>query len=129
MILSTSDSTGLHGYELYISSTSGKPGFVVRQGDQNGKRCAVLGTSDVLNDSWHFIVGQYNGSTTEIYVDGTKQGTPASCDYATKTIYYGTSETHIGRRLTGDYFKGLMDEVKVYNRALSQDEITYLKAR
>jgi hypothetical protein len=53
--------------------------------------------------------GQLTGSTPEV-----------------ATIVHSTSELNIGRNsyeVTRPFFKGLIDEVEIFNRALSADEI------
>ena len=35
-----------------------------------------------------------------------------------------TGNVHIGNMLTWNYFQGLIDDVRIYDRALSQTEIT-----
>ncbi|MBI5360467.1 MAG: DUF2341 domain-containing protein [Planctomycetes bacterium] len=73
--------------------------------------------------AWHHIVGIYNGTTVYLYVDGNLIGTPqaltGNMSYAVP-LYIGT---YAGT--TGTYnFSGLIDEVRIYNRALSASEIT-----
>ena len=67
-----------------------------------------------LDQSWHFVAMTYNGSILKLYVDGR---------LTTSTPY----KTAIGPTsfplIIGDGFEGAIDEVSIYNRALSDSEI------
>ena len=81
----------------------------------------VCGFADVTDGSWHHVALTYDGgSSVVLYVDG------ALDTAATKT--YRTTQTgklYIGSTVEGsnEYFKGLVDEVDIFNRALSETEI------
>lgn len=81
---------------------------------------------DSDDGTWHHISGVYDGNVAEVYVDGDKRST---ADYSEPLAPYDHFE--IGRYKWEDnggewYFDGLVDEVRVYNRALSPAEITEL---
>jgi hypothetical protein len=62
----------------------------------------------------------YDGATLRLYVNGTQAATRA----VTGTIQSGTNPLWIGgNQPYGEYFNGLIDEVRVYNRALAPGEI------
>lgn len=71
-------------------------------------------------DRWYHMAGTVDGTTAKIYINGElKASGPVSSDYA---------PTADGMRIGGEvccgnYFPGLIDDVRVWNRALSQDEI------
>lgn len=71
---------------------------------------------------WHHIAGTYDdaGDLLSLYVDGTLTAT----NTLTGTLTTGTHKT-IGRLgdFSTEYFGGLLDELRIYNRALSQSEI------
>jgi prepilin-type N-terminal cleavage/methylation domain-containing protein len=75
--------------------------------------------------NWHHIVVSLSGSNANFYIDGVSSGTVA---YSSTFNSSGGSYT-IGSRGTNEYFNGLIDEVRVYNRVLSQTEITALYNR
>lgn len=72
---------------------------------------------------WHLVVGTFDGSSAKIYVDVELK---ESATY-TGSIHYGTSrDLAIGQRspyAPGQFFKGLIDEVKIYSGARTADEI------
>lgn len=81
----------------------------------------------VITDSvWHRIVVVWDGAYRSLYVDGTEvardslvQGEPMS---ATGGLNLGA-----GKTLTpSSFFDGLMDDIRIYNRALAADEASSL---
>jgi len=76
---------------------------------------------------WHFFAGTYNGSTIGSYWDGVLLGT-----YGPKTglINPSTRDLIIGSRDGGEdyYFNGSIDDVMIFNRSLSAEEIAALYA-
>ncbi|GEM_PF-1801059 len=69
---------------------------------------------------WAYIVGTFDGNTVKVY----KNGRLESSAQQTKLLLSGANVT-IGKasHYDGAYFHGLIDEVKIYNRALSNAEI------
>jgi len=74
-------------------------------------------------NTWHYIVATYDINSMNIYLDGVLKATTVSPDYP---IQYVAKTVKIGGGLTSRYFNGSIDEVRIYNRALSQAEITLL---
>ncbi|MFH0923908.1 MAG: LamG domain-containing protein, partial [Candidatus Falkowbacteria bacterium] len=80
-------------------------------------------TTDINDSQWHHIVGSYDGTSMKIYIDGNLEDT--------NTDFSGNLPTNDGNvRIGADYqptpdnfFSGLIDEARIYNRALSADEI------
>lgn len=80
--------------------------------------------TNVENGNWHLITATYDGLVGKIYVDGNK-GT----DYSrVGTITTTTDPLVIGNdRCCGSrFFNGLVDDVRVYNRALGSGDISLL---
>jgi hypothetical protein len=75
------------------------------------------------NNAWHHIVGKQAGTSGSLYVDGRL------CASATlPAIGNAPASISIGRYdIVGfDYFFGRIDEVRIYNRALSDAEVAQL---
>lgn len=84
-------------------------------------------TGSLWNGQWHNIIGSFDGSTVRLFVDGQQvgTGTPDS-----SPIGYGLVTSN--DLLIGNYagcsgldFPGKIDEVKVFDRALSGNEIKW----
>jgi hypothetical protein len=69
---------------------------------------------------WHHLAATYNGSALKLYVDGNLVATTR----ASTALSSGAFPLFIGGNpLWGEFFKGTIDEVRVYNRALTDGEI------
>lgn len=73
---------------------------------------------------WYHLVGTYDGSNVRIYINGKDVGSPTA---ATGNIDTDAADIRIGDDLATSHvnWKGLIDEVRIYNRALSAEEIRY----
>jgi len=83
----------------------------------------VTASTGSINDgNWHQVVGVYtSGGNVELYVDGNlKDSQVASSMYADNTpLIIG----NVTGNDTDTTFNGKVDEVSIYNRALSADEV------
>ncbi|MFH0765024.1 MAG: LamG domain-containing protein [Calditrichota bacterium] len=82
----------------------------------------------ILNDNqWHLVVGMINGSSWTIWVDGSLQRTVTG----TQNPSMNNSDPfvigcHIDVSQRASYWEGDIDDISIYNRALSAAEITTL---
>jgi hypothetical protein len=75
----------------------------------------VVGSKNVNDGQWHFIVGIYDGLGLSLYVDGVPDGWISAFN---KKINTNTLPVYIGASadLPGRNFNGLIDEVRVYKK-------------
>ncbi|MFH1789705.1 MAG: LamG domain-containing protein [bacterium] len=73
----------------------------------------------VLNNNWNYIVMSYDGVHVKAYLNGTQIGSQPQVGDIRTNNYALT----IGQAEEKYYYQGQMDEVKIYNRALSESEI------
>jgi len=71
------------------------------------------------SDTWYHFVGTYDGSSVKLYIDGELE---SSSSYTGELCFVDTS-IEIGKKFNGNYWNGLIDEVKIYNYSLSASEI------
>jgi len=111
-----------NGYVLYNDGTfPTKINF--RMKGTNGTSNYLHSSSDVSTGVWQFWVVVYDASeqSTTLYKDGNEDATYSSIDIGDMTNSEGF---HIGHSQTWNgYFDGKIDEVRIYNRALSAQEI------
>ncbi len=125
-IVTMGDSSGLTGYNLYLYSPSsqGVASFIVKEGSNGWGSCWAQGTTDLRDGAWHHLAGVYSGNDISIFVDGVLE---ASSTCANQAIDYGTSPSgEIGAKANGSTFAGSLDQVGVWNRALSSQEVSAL---
>ncbi len=79
------------------------------------------GTVIVTGGEWHHYASTYDGSEGRIYIDGeldvTSEGT-GQINISSYDLYIGENA-----QATGRYLHGILDDVQIYNRALSEVEI------
>ena len=88
--------------------------------DDSGYRNDINSVSYVTDNEWHYIAGVKNGNQYSIFVDGVLEST----EIDNHTMSGSPYNAHIGHHgAWSKYFYGLIDEVHIYNRALTQEEI------
>jgi hypothetical protein len=82
---------------------------------------SVRGLSPLPIGVWTHVASTYDGTTQRLYVNGALVASRAQ----TGSMTTSTSPLRIGgnNAWAGEFFGGLIDEVRVYNRALSVTEI------
>jgi hypothetical protein len=89
---------------------------------------SAVSTTVLQVRTWYHVAGTYDGITAKLYVDGTLEDLNVSSDLG--PLVTTSLPTAIGH-LEGwsvQWFEGIIDEVRVYNRALSSSEIEALLA-
>jgi hypothetical protein len=81
----------------------------------------INGSTDLTLNQWHHVAAVYDGKTLRLYVDGKLDATQPW----TGGIAKNDSDVVIGENAeqTGRFFDGLIDDVRVYDYALSEGEI------
>lgn len=79
---------------------------------------ANVATTDTTN--WHYVVATKNGSSIHLYLDGTD----VTGIVANQTFTNNNLPLAIGQSSSTSYFKGAIDEVALYNTALTPTQIT-----
>ncbi len=77
-----------------------------------------------LSTSWHYIAVTFDGSRIKVYVDGALEkdvNAPGTITKIDDSLFIGT--TGSGLSPNSNWYYGLIDEVRIYNRALSAEEI------
>jgi sialidase-1 len=89
----------------------------------------VQSTSAYNDDQWHHVVLQRANGKLRLLVDGTEVGSAtAPAGSVTAGKEFGVQGIHVGQRVDGaNRFQGTLDEVRVYRRALTDDELTQIR--
>src|SRR5438046_5942311 len=106
---------GNDNYYLEVTSTnSSRPAMGGTFGSD------LVGTSALTANTWAHLAATYDGATMGLYVNGVQVTSRAQ----TGAIATSTNPLQIGGdSIYGQYFAGRIDEVRIYNRALSAAEI------
>jgi hypothetical protein len=77
---------------------------------------------NITEGEWIFIAGVLEGDKIKIYKNGELKNTQYFSDDEIRTRHT-KSDLYIGTADKGAYFKGAIDELRIYDRALSSSEI------
>ncbi len=124
-------SGGLYGYAIAFNYTNSSIAFWVGKGS-NISDGSLVTTTNIWDNQWHHIACVYSKEhlKMQMFIDGvlkTEKNTNAG-----NIVYLPTKDsgTTIGRRVSGDInfsqLNGNMDQLRVYNRALTISEIQKL---
>ena len=81
---------------------------------------SLSGTAQLPTATWSHLATTYDGATLRLFVNGVQVGQLA----ATGSLTVSTGPLRIaGNAVWGEWFNGPIDEVRVYNRALSAAEL------
>lgn len=96
-------------------------------GTTNGEASIYKGLP--IANRWVHMVGTYDGSMIRLYVNGVQIGGSSLTGNIlvdNNPVTIGAAENYSPGTPLGDRFNGLIDEVRIYNRALSATEIKKL---
>lgn len=125
-VISKTDGTiqnGDGGYILRAGADGGAPfGYVPVFKTINGGN--QFSSTNPITDVWEHLCLTYNNDTARFYRDGVLVKEYLSGSAALKA---NTRDLILGASVSNsNYFKGILDEVGIWDRALSQDEIAQL---
>jgi hypothetical protein len=112
----TSSTANDISYALYAANGTGTPPALhLLLGNDVG----VQGTQVLSLNTWTFLTGTYDGSTMNLYVNGTLVASRS----ISGTIKTTTDPLHIGGDWDSEMFTGIIDNVRIYNIALTASQI------
>src|SRR3989338_2039927 len=125
-------STNQRAYELYVqdNAVSGGIGMAISD-DGTFKADGVLesGANVITLNKWHHVVARFEPSTSmRLYVDGVQVASDTTSILS--SVANTAAPLWIGIQLRSTdpnmHFDGLIDDVSIYNRALSANEVLQL---
>jgi hypothetical protein len=119
-VIAKGDISTNYDYLLYFSGAS------VNVYIKNGSGAAdnIGGyTYNYADNIWHHYVGVFDGDYLKLYIDGVFRN---SKDTALTDIRDSANPVRIGDGFVANYFSGSIDDVRIYSRALSAQEVKQL---
>ncbi len=107
---------------LGFDASTGKAKFSFRS--STGDDYAEVTSSSVVNDGkWHLITGtkDFDNSNIKIYIDGNFENS-ATAQF--NGDFSGSNSLTIGSYLNNYYFNGRMDELRIYDRTITDQEVS-----
>ena len=114
----------IKGYYVVYLGFNGVAGKVTAAFD--GSSAGAPSSSSAYNDGkWHNVVAENNGNLTTVYVDGAS--VVSYSETISSDLSAVTDVSTIGSQFNGtSLFGGTIDDVRIYNRALSASEVKQL---
>jgi len=110
------------GYNLGKSRASGGDALEFLLTSSQGQVVRLQSTTRVATGVWYHVAGVRGIDFAQLYVNGqfeSQSDVTFPQDYGAFPLYFGTS----GQSYWDHKFNGRLDEVSLYNRALSAEEI------
>jgi WD40 repeat protein/tetratricopeptide (TPR) repeat protein len=87
-------------------------------------RSSAVGKTRVADNRWHHLVGTYDGREVCLYTDGIQE----SVTEGPTRLFVNRASVAVGANLEAPNreWKGLIDDVRLYNRALRTEEVACL---
>jgi hypothetical protein len=110
------EGTGVDLYNLYARNWRGLPEANILAGGSNRTSEGMA----LPANAWTHLAGTYDGTALRLFVNGVQVASaPVGGSIASSTGPLRVG----GNGLWGEFFQGRIDEIRVYNRALTQPEI------
>jgi PKD repeat protein len=116
-ILVKEDGATNTAYYLYANTDTNQP----LTGARIGNYPAVSGITQLPAYQWSHVAGTYDGQYLRMYVNGvltSQQGQTGTIPVSSGALKIG------GNAIWGEYYAGYLDDIRIYNRALSQAEVS-----
>jgi subtilisin family serine protease len=129
--------TGVQGAIAWFADIAGPGGncpsnsgvdFYVSEDGGSSDRVYVRDCGKIYQDNkLHHFAGVFEpGKKIELYIDGKSVGTVAGNINTVMGVKQNSAPITIGSSGTSSFYKGSMDDVRIYNRALTKQEVTIL---
>ena len=119
--------SNFEGYNLGKSRDPGYDSFFFLVSSAAGVEVEVDSVTVITTNVWYHVAGMRGSNFVQLYVNGKLERQAAVSfpqNYGTEPLYFGTS----GQAYWDGKFAGLLDEVSLYNRALSSNEVAAIYA-
>jgi len=120
-------------FELAIGQSYGKGIFVLQNSPTSFCPTIIAGPGNLPLNRWCHIAGTYDGEMLRYYIDGKLEKETRIAVSKTPVLDGPDTKLVIGNmsripfiNWSDMFFNGLVDEVRIYRRALSEEEISHL---
>ncbi|MBI2609940.1 fibronectin type III domain-containing protein [Candidatus Giovannonibacteria bacterium] len=125
----TSHVSPYYQYYLFWYNTATYPNTIAFGINVNGSLAGAAKSNAFTPPGWHLVTGTFDGSASKLYVDGVEA---SSANVSGSLTSYPT-ELHFGRyrNIATDSihnFAGSIDDIRIYNRALTAADVQALYA-
>ena len=118
-ILSKRDAAYTEGYDFKISSANKVEMSWGNLGTQK-----ITSNTTIPQDEWHHVAVIYSGGTASLFIDGVLDTTVSLTNPASTTQNFHIAAA--GKNTPTAFFEGNIDEVRIWDVALSVDQLHYV---
>ena len=130
-LISGANASNDNEYLLYVQESHGSKLEIYYHDDKGASGNGFYSTNITTNDNlWHMITVVTELAETKVYIDGILAEV---CDYGSNTsfniegLWLGAEQDAVnGGWKTSQQFNGIFDDIRIYNRALNEEEINLL---
>jgi hypothetical protein len=118
-----SQTKNFEGFELGKTRLGGRDYFEFVVSPATGQAVAIQSATSISTGVWYHVAGVRGANFLQLYINGVmeRQATVSfEQDYGNYPLYFGTT----GESYWDHKFKGTLDEVSLYGRALAANEIS-----
>ena len=114
----------VNSWQLETTATPAQEAWTTYHGGAANDQM-TSGLTAVQATTWQHIVGTYDGLNERFYIDGVQQNAAGN----SSPIYFDGHDIMLGcddNNGNSEHYQGMLDELRIYSRALSQVEIQAL---
>lgn len=115
-IFSQYGASGQEAFSIFVLSSGAIEYTVTTNGSTDQYFNSAI---NISVNTWHHVAFTFDGTTMRTFIDGVAAGTKS----VSGTMFDSTAPIEIGARNNAHFFDGTIDEVRFWNRALSETEI------
>ncbi len=125
------DANSESGNDFRLGIRNSGIGVVANKGDADlNMPNGTAAPNQNLNDAWHHIVWTMGADESKIYIDGslaaTLEETGSNVGYHSEFATIGVFYKNTDALPFKNFFQGRIDDLRIYNRVLTQSEVTTL---
>ncbi|MGB6268515.1 MAG: LamG-like jellyroll fold domain-containing protein, partial [Olleya sp.] len=112
---------GTEGYKFFLTDNN-TVGFSI--GNLPANR--ISSNTTLPNNVWHHVAVIYHNTTAHIYIDGVLDSTKTITNPTPNGAEFAIGAIYIDKLNIQDYFKGDIDEIRIWDEALSLSQLQYV---
>jgi hypothetical protein len=124
--------SGQGSWTEYYSGTSRSFGCRIFSASGNGSAAGTTfpsASNPATDGAWHHVMCTYDGSNIVVYTDGVAdKAVPFSGNVSNRPDLVCIGSEYNGNTCANNYWHGSLDDIRIYNRALSATEVGELYA-
>ena len=114
---------GTRGYRFRLLNSNHVQFFVDNGG---GSTDHITSVTAIPLNNWHNVAVTFDGTTARLYIDGVLDTSKTMATPTANSAYFTIGAAFESKVSIIEQFKGDLDEIKIFDSAIEQDEIRYM---